>query len=85
MLHIGGDNVITEIKVPHWMIGQALEKLKLRTRYRISVFLVKGKQDQVESQFVTPSSNYIFREGDTMLVSGPEEDIETLKQSRSAY
>ncbi len=85
MLHIGGDNVITEIEVPQWMVGQALENLRLRSRHNISVFLVKGKQENSESQFVTPGAGYVFRQGDTLLISGSEKDIETLKQSTSAY
>ncbi len=79
MLHIGGDSVITEIEVPNWMVGKALEELKLRTLYNISVFLVKGKQGQGESQFITPNATYVFRDGDTILIGGTEKDIETLR------
>ena len=79
MLHIGGDSVIAEIEVPDWMVGKTLEQLKLRTLYNISVFLVKGKQKQGESQFITPNATYVFKEGDTILVSGQEKDIELLK------
>jgi chloride channel protein, CIC family len=85
MLHIGGDSVITEIEVPVWMTGQALEKIRLRSRYNISVFLVKSKQEQGESQFITPGAGYVFRQGDIMLVGGQEKDIETLKHSTAAY
>ncbi|MBN1975555.1 MAG: chloride channel protein [Sedimentisphaerales bacterium] len=86
ILNIGGDSVITEIEVPGWMVGQALEQLRLRSRYNISVFLVKGKKEHgEESQFITPSAEYIFQMGDTLLVCGSEKDIETLKKSATAY
>lgn len=81
ILHIGGDSVITEIEVPNWMVGKALEELKLRTLYYISVFLVKGKQGQGESQFITPNAAYVFRDGDTILIGGTENDIETLRHN----
>ncbi|MBN2588414.1 MAG: chloride channel protein [Sedimentisphaerales bacterium] len=79
MLHIGGNSVIAEIEVPGWMVGKALEELRLRTLYNISVFLVKGKQGQGESKFITPNATYVFRDGDTILIGGTEKDIETLR------
>ena len=83
MLHIGGDSVIAEIEVPKWMVGKALEQLRLRTFYNISVFLVKGKEGQGESKFITPNASYEFCDGDTILISGTEKDIEDMqKKSR---
>ena len=81
MLHIGGDSVITEIEVPNWMVGKTLAKLRLRSRFNISVFLVKGKQGKGESKFITPNATYVFRDGDTILISCTEKDLATLRHN----
>jgi len=60
------------------MAGQALSELKLRSRYRVSVFIVKERDAQQEPRFVTPSAAYTFRAGDTVLLSGAEKDIQAL-------
>ena len=80
-LHIGGDSVIAEIEVPKWMLGRELGKLQLRSRYQVSVFLVKGKQKNGEQKLITPSPGYIFLKGDILLVSGPEKNIKPLTQN----
>jgi CIC family chloride channel protein len=78
-LHIGGDNIIAEIEVLPWMVGKELGKLKLRTRYHVSVFLVKKLHGDDESNLITPNAGYIFHEGDKLLISGTDENIEALK------
>jgi len=80
-LHIGGDTIVAEIEVPSWMVGRQLSDLKLRTRYHVSVFIVKEMYEHGEPRFVTPNAAYIFREGDTILVSGPAKQIESLKNN----
>ncbi len=80
-LQIGRDNVLAEIEVPEWMVGQELRKLKLRTRYKVSVFLVKVLQEDKEPNFITPNAGYIFRKGDRLLISGTEKDIKALKNN----
>ena len=78
MLHIGGDSVIAEIEVPSWMVGRELAKLDLRSRYGVSVFVVKERNEHKEPKFVTPTPSYVFRKGDTILISGSEKNVATL-------
>jgi len=80
-LQIGGDTVVAEIEVPPWVAGKKLSHLKLRTRYHVSVFIVKEVHEHDEPRFVTPNAAYVFRRGDTILVSGSEKDIEALKNN----
>ncbi|MBN2312638.1 MAG: CBS domain-containing protein, partial [Sedimentisphaerales bacterium] len=80
-LHIGADTVVTEIEAPRWMTGKKLSDLMLRTRYHVSVFIVKERHEPDEPRFITPDAAYIFREGDTLLVSGAEKDIEAMKNN----
>ncbi len=78
-LHIGGDTVIAEIEAPEWMVGRELAELGLRSRYHVSVFLVKEMHEHGEPRYITPSAGYIFRKGDTLLLSGTDKGIEALK------
>ena len=80
-LHIGKDNVIAEIEVPKWMIGKDLGKLRLRSRYHVSVFLIKKTHEHEESDFITPNISYVFCKGDNILVSGTEKDIEAMENN----
>lgn len=80
MLHIGGDNVVAEIEVPPWMVGRKLRDLDLRSRYSVSVFIVKQSQDHRTPRFVTPNADYVFGSGDTLLLGGTDKDIEALKK-----
>lgn len=79
MLHISDNIVVAEIDVPHWMVGRKLSELELRSRYNVSVFMVKESRRSGESRVVTPSADYVFGIGDTLLLSGTQKDIESLK------
>jgi K+/H+ antiporter YhaU regulatory subunit KhtT len=61
------------------MVGRKLAEIELRSQYRVSVFLVKEMHEHGEMRYITPSAGYIFRRGDTLLLSGNEKDIEILK------
>ncbi|MDI9433195.1 MAG: chloride channel protein [Planctomycetota bacterium] len=80
-LHIGGDTVVTEIEVPRRMAGRKLGELQLRSRYRVSVFIVREIQEGRPARFVTPNADYAFRAGDLMLVSGTHKDIKALQDN----
>jgi chloride channel protein, CIC family len=80
-LQIGGDTVITEVDVPRWMVGKKLSELQLRSRYHVSVFIVKEQRAGQEPEFVTPSAAYTFRAGDTFLLSGSDKDIKALVEN----
>lgn len=80
-LQIGGGTVVAEIEVPRWMVGKTLGDLQLRSRYHVSVFIVKEQGEGREPQFVTPSAAYAFRAGDTFLLSGSDKDIKALVEN----
>jgi CIC family chloride channel protein len=72
---IGGETVVAEIDVPQWFVGCKLRELTLRSRFRVSVFIVKEKQNGKEPHIITPDAEYLFRQGDTLLVGGRQKDI----------
>jgi len=79
-LHIGGDMAVTEMEVPAWMVGRALGALALRSKHQVSVFVVKEKQEQTDTRFITPGADYVLRAGDLLLVGGKEEAISALEK-----
>jgi CIC family chloride channel protein len=81
VLHIGDDTVVAEVEAPAWIIAKKLGDLQLRSRYRVSVFLVKQRAEGAESGFITPSASYVFREGDTLLLGGASKDIKALQDN----
>lgn len=76
-LHIGGDTIVTEIEVPKWMAGHKLGDLQLRSKYHVSVFIVKERREGRPPSFITPNADYCFRAGDLILISGTAKDIKT--------
>lgn len=80
MLHIGGDTVVAEMPVPEWMVGKRLGELALRRQHNVSVFVVKEHHGDHEPRLVTPTADYCFRAGDTLLVGGTEKDVTLLKK-----
>lgn len=80
VLHIGGDTVVAEMPVPEWMVGKRLGELALRAQHNVSVFVVKEHHGDHEPRLVTPTADYCFRAGDTLLVGGTEKDVTLLKK-----
>lgn len=77
-LHLGGDTVVTEIPVPAFLVNRSIKDIGLRNKYGVSVFLIKEIGEGKEARTVMPVSAYVLREGDIMLVSGKEQDIDRL-------
>ncbi len=78
-LKLGGDVIVTEITVPEWMDGKTIEELALRKDKKISVFLVNEIQKGEDSRMITPNSKYVLHQGDILLVSGTERDINAIQ------
>ena len=78
-LNLGGDALVTEIPVPHWLEGRVLGEVGLRKNFGVSVFLVKQGVETKEPTLITPGSSYVFCAGDTLLVSGTAGAIEKIR------
>jgi len=77
-LKLSGDVVVTEIPVPKWMHGKTIEEIGLRKNYGVSIFLVNEFRKGKEPRMITPGSKYVLHDGDILLVSGRDEDIERI-------
>lgn len=72
---------LSEIEVPGEFVGKTLAKLQLRQRFGVEVILVKQSYDSETQQWgnvMTAKTDYRFRHGDTILVMGPQGNVDKL-------
>ncbi len=77
--------VLCEIEVPGTFVNRTLKALDLRNRFGIEVILIKQKFDPEKGEWekiLTPSPNYKFQFGDTLLLMGEKSAIEAVQNSR---
>jgi len=77
-LQLSGGVAVTEIPVPKWMDGKTIEEIGLRKNYGISIFLINEIREGKDSRMITPGGKNILHDGDILLVSGREKDIERI-------
>ena len=73
---------MAEIPVPESFFGRSLASMDIRKRYGVTVLLIKrrsGGDEQIADQL--PDAEYVFQEGDVMLVMGSEERLNRLERS----
>jgi len=73
---------MAEIPVPAGFFGQSLASVDIRKRFGVTVLLIKrrsGGDEQISDQL--PDAEYVFREGDVMLVMGSEDRLQRLERT----
>ncbi len=73
---------MAEIPVPPSFFGRSLASLDIRRQFGVTVLLIKRRiegDEQIAGQL--PDAEYVFREGDVMLVMGSEERLQRLERS----
>jgi CIC family chloride channel protein len=73
---------LAEIPVPPSFFVRTLASLDIRKRFGVTVLLIKhrsGRDERIVDRL--PDAEYVFREGDVMLVMGPEARIRRLERS----
>ncbi|MEW6357639.1 MAG: TrkA family potassium uptake protein [Planctomycetota bacterium] len=82
-IELPGGVTIAEIDPPPSFIGKTLMDLQLRTRYGINVIVVKqsaAKAEDAKDIKMMPRPDYRITEGDTLMVVGESESIESLHE-----
>ncbi len=74
---VSGNIDLAQIKVPHSFVGKQLKALALRQNYGISVIAIQTGQETIEE--IDP--DYVFEEGDTIIVIGSNENIRNFEES----
>lgn len=81
---LGESLSLAELKVPKGLLGKPLIKLDLRSRYRVSIVIIRRTQLTVDEignptrseQAVFPTADTVLEEEDILLVVGKTDDIE---------
>ncbi|NOZ23213.1 MAG: TrkA family potassium uptake protein [Planctomycetes bacterium] len=82
-IELPGGVTIAEIDPPASFIGKTLMELQLRTRYGINVIVVKqsaDKEEEAKEIQMMPRPDYEIEKGDTLLVVGETESIESVHE-----
>ena len=70
---------ITEISPPKYFIGKSIRELNIRAQYGVDVLSVKVKDKKGIKVKAIPNPDFIFSEGDTMVVAGEIKSINVIK------
>ncbi|MBW3623330.1 MAG: TrkA family potassium uptake protein [Armatimonadetes bacterium] len=68
---LGDQHSVSELQVPYSMVGRTLEQVDLRRRHKLAVMAVKRGEELI----VTPPYEFVFNEGDLIVVIGSNRDI----------
>jgi len=76
------DMSLAEIPAPPTFFGRTLGSLDIRNRYGVSLLLIK-RRSGVDEEIVDelPDADFVFEEGDVMLVLGKEEHLERFERA----
>ena len=76
-----GNSVVASVPVSAHFVGRTIRDLQIRTKFGVSVLMVRRTLDDGREQAVTvPEPDYAFRHGDVMLVLGPQEELRRLRR-----
>lgn len=74
---VTGNIDIAQLEAPRYFIGKVLKNLELRQKYGISIIAIQTKNGTIEE--IDP--NYVFEEGDIIIVIGSNENIHNFERS----
>ena len=76
---------IVETKVPLQFIGKTIRELDVRNRFGVQLILIRKRgedpDDPMERHGAMPDADYVFEEGDDVLILGEEEGIERFRHA----
>ena len=75
-----GDATVAEVHVPYDFIGKAIKDLSIRQELGVTILMIKQDAENGDHRVETaPTADYVFRQGDTLLIMGPDEKVDALK------
>ncbi|MBW6485120.1 MAG: TrkA family potassium uptake protein [Syntrophobacterales bacterium] len=76
-LPLSDDYVISEVAPPNEFFGKSIAQLQLRSRYHVEVIAIKDVLS--DKLTMIPKADFIFKDGDVLVVVGKEEEIRKIK------
>ncbi len=74
-----GDSAVAEIPVPASFVGKSIRDLHIRQIFGVSILMIRQLADGGGLIDASPEADYVFREGDSMLVMGPNERLRAVR------
>jgi trk system potassium uptake protein TrkA len=71
---ISSEMVLAEVQVPPIILGLKLVESGIRDKMKLNVVGLRGEKTGSEYVFVAP--DYVFQEGDVLLIAGAEKDVQ---------
>jgi trk system potassium uptake protein len=75
---LGPGHSVAEVQLPSWLVGRSLADSRLRERFGITVLVVNS----VETLIVSPPSDYVFQQGDVLVVVGADTAVSRLSKNQ---
>jgi trk system potassium uptake protein len=75
---LGPGHSVAEVQVPSWLIGRSLADSRLRERFGVTVLVVNS----IDSLIVSPPSDYVFQNGDILVVVGADTAVSRLSKNQ---
>jgi Trk K+ transport system NAD-binding subunit len=79
-VNIGNNYVLAEVLTPRRFVGKTLKGLNVRVRHGIQVTFIRTYREGRGRHIIVPSSDYLIREGDTLVVAGQKEKVHALEE-----
>ena len=80
-LPLEGEYLVQDVQLPAAFVGYSIGELRLRTHFNALVIAVRRT---VEPSFVfLPSPDYVCESGDTLVMIGRKDDLDTLEGAHS--
>ncbi len=78
-LHFLEDYSILQLKVPKIFVGKSIRELGIRAKYGVDILSVKTRNKNREMIKAIPNPDYVFREGDAIIVAGEQKNINIIR------
>jgi len=69
-----------EVLTPRRFVGKTLKGLNVHVRYGTQVTFIRTYREGRGPQIIVPSSDYLIREVDTLVVAGQKEKVHVLEE-----
>lgn len=70
---------LAEIPIPSLFVGRSIKDLNIRSKYGIDIILIRDRRHKEAVPKTIPSPDYVFAQGDSILVLGEIGKINVLK------
>ncbi len=74
--------VVADVAAPRSFVGRTIRELDIRRSFGVTVLMIKQPVDDGSERLTaSPDGDYVFQPGDVLLVMGPSDKLQTLRQT----